>query len=623
MPWASTVRPNLGIGLLQASAKKEGFWCKSTYPNLLLSSMIGSELYEYFADTPGVFPIVEHCFAVDIFGKDVLESDAYFTLLIQSAGVSTEKIKPFFHIRDVIVPKFIQKCIEMLLQYRADILGFSCTFNQTLASLAIARRLKHADPKTVILFGGACVHGSMGEAYARAFPEYIDHVFTGEADASFVRLLKAYSNGSELNNISGVTANGCLAQQAEICYELNSLPIPEYTDYFDERKILLDSKHNMADCLNLPFESARGCWWGQKSHCTFCGLNNEGMLFRRKSSVRVARELLTLAKRHKMTSFMASDNILDYRAYKELLPTLSNLPLDLNLFYEIKANLRRDDVSLLAKAGVQWVQPGIESFSDHVLRLMRKGITALQNIQTLKWLAEFRIHPSYNLLVGFPGECESDYEFMLQLFPMLKHLPAPSGRATLVQAHRFSPLFNEPAKYGLRELKAEKYYKHLIPSGILRGDEFGYFFEREVPRGHPVWHYQDKINAAIDEWRDCVCNMSVSLGAGSICVYKQIGERKEKLVLTEEKALAFVLGDSVITVKRLEEILQAFCGQTISAAKKTVNDLVTSGLAVIDNNRLVTVIPFVRPHTSNDLAKWVKRWFAIEDPARVAAATTF
>ena len=58
------------------------------------------------------------------------------------------------------------------------------------------------------------------------------------------------------------------------------------------------------------------------------------------------------------------------------------------LFYETKANLRFEQLATLWKGGVRWIQPGIESFSNPVLRLMKKGTTAFQNIQLLRWCRE-------------------------------------------------------------------------------------------------------------------------------------------------------------------------------------------------------------------------------------------
>ena len=80
-----------------------------------------------------------------------------------------------------------------------------------------------------------------------------------------------------------------------------------------------------------------------------------------------------MARRHRVTSFMAADNILDYRGFEELLPALASAPAVFDVFFELKTNLRRVQVERLRQAGVTWVQPGIESFSDHVLHHALSG----------------------------------------------------------------------------------------------------------------------------------------------------------------------------------------------------------------------------------------------------------
>ena len=53
--------------------------------------------------------------------------------------------------------------------------------------------------------------------------------------------------------------------------------------------------------------------------------------------------------------------------------------------------------------------PRVPSPGD-ILRLMRKGVTAIQNIQTLKWCFEHDVEASWNILYGFPGERASQYD---------------------------------------------------------------------------------------------------------------------------------------------------------------------------------------------------------------------
>ena len=72
----------------------------------------------------------------------------------------------------------------------------------------------------------------------------------------------------------------------------------------------------------LPAQSARGCWWGERRHCTFCGLNGSTMAYRSKSPDRLRRELAELSARRGTLRFYFVDNILDRRYIEEFLPAL-------------------------------------------------------------------------------------------------------------------------------------------------------------------------------------------------------------------------------------------------------------------------------------------------------------
>jgi radical SAM superfamily enzyme YgiQ (UPF0313 family) len=51
----------------------------------------------------------------------------------------------------------------------------------------------------------------------------------------------------------------------------------DYTSFLDS----IDRHFpNGAVETTLLFETSRGCWWGEHSHCTFCGLNGSTMLYR-------------------------------------------------------------------------------------------------------------------------------------------------------------------------------------------------------------------------------------------------------------------------------------------------------------------------------------------------------
>ena len=67
--------------------------------------------------------------------------------------------------------------------------GFTSTFEQNIASLALAQRLAAAHPSVLIVFGGANWEGEMGVALHRRFG-FVDVVVSGEADLSFPALVR-------------------------------------------------------------------------------------------------------------------------------------------------------------------------------------------------------------------------------------------------------------------------------------------------------------------------------------------------------------------------------------------------------------------------------------------------
>src|SRR5262249_10898195 len=148
---------------------------------------------------------------------------------------------------------------------------------------------------------------------------------------------------------------------------------------------------------------------GERSQCTFCGLNGSGMAFRSKSPDRAVEEIIELRRRYQVGTVSVVDNILDMRYFRTVIPRLAEEQLGVDLFWEVKSSLSPRQVGQLKAARVRYIQPGVESLNDHVLHLMRKGTTAARNVELLKWCAEYGVVPLWNLLYGFPGETQEDY----------------------------------------------------------------------------------------------------------------------------------------------------------------------------------------------------------------------
>jgi ribosomal peptide maturation radical SAM protein 1 len=233
----------------------------------------------------------------------------------------------------------------------------------------------------------------------------------------------------------------------------------------------------------LCFETSIGCWWGQKSHCTFCGLNSNSMEYRALEADDAVSLIQGLVDRYGdvCKSFEAVDNILSHRYFADVLPRL-RMPDDVSLFYEVKANLSEAQVRQLAEARVTRIQPGMESISTEALKLLRKGVDAARNVTLLRNCRANDIFVDWNLLVAIPGESPAMYEQILGAAPHLVHLQPPAG-AFEIRFDRYSPYFKDPAQFGV-ELAPFRFYSYLYPFGEPWLSRLAYFFESATgPRG--------------------------------------------------------------------------------------------------------------------------------------------
>jgi ribosomal peptide maturation radical SAM protein 1 len=478
MPFYAAVQPSIQVGLLRAIARQAGFAADSFHLNLDLSALLGPDFYDVICNR---HMVGEWLFSVAAFGPDATPDDAeYFAKFPQEITWVEEADRDAAYLsalRHEVLPHYIEDCLGAVDWGRYQVVGFSSTFQQNVASLALARRIKERHPAVTVVFGGANMDGEMGPEYVRAFP-FLDYAVVGEGDAVFPALLRGLAAGGPAPDLPGLARRTDLGVrccgQAPPVRDLDALPTPDYDEYF-ERAGQLGLLRHPQYAWAIPFESSRGCWWGQKHHCTFCGLNGLGMAYRAKSPRRVLGELSEQARKHRITFFEASDNILDPKYAQEFFTAVRETRTDYQFFYEVKANLSREQVHALYSGGVRWVQPGIESLSSHVLQLMRKGCTMLQNVRLLKWCRYYRVRVSWNLLWGFPGETEQDYREALAVMRLIPHLEPPGG-SSRIWLERFAPYFFDRERFPVRQVRPEASYRYVYP-GHLALDKVAYFFD--------------------------------------------------------------------------------------------------------------------------------------------------
>lgn len=560
MPFGAIERPSLGLGLLQAHCRALGVPCETWYLNLVFAETIGVVDYQWMTDDKAPYTA---------FAGDWLFAEALYGARPEAdAGYVEDVLRSEWHLDDASVGRlmrlrrsvepFLDRVTQSATWADRTMVGFTSIFQQNIASLALAARLKEAHPHLTVAFGGANWEEAMGVALMARFP-FVDLAFSGKADRSFPAVLQRRRAGDDVAGIPGVVSRsagaGTLATTptSAVVEDLDALPVPDFDPYFDQLRGG-PLAHQVAPTVLV--ETARGCWWGERSHCTFCGLNGATMAFHSKSPERAVDEIAALKSRYGTPTFSVVDDILDMRYFRSVLPMLKERRLGVDFFWEVKANLTHTQVRQLRDAGVIYIQPGIESLSDHVLQLMRKGTTALRNVQLLKWCKEYRITPLWNLLYGFPGETAEDYEQTAALITAIWHLDPPTGCGP-VRLDRFSPFHADPASFGMVDVRPMAPFGYLYPFPEDEVAEIAYYFDFRYADGRQDDTYAAAAVELTRMWTSDTARGMLWVKErpdGKIAIVDGRGDRAAApltAALDGWKAAVFLAADSAHTVAEL------------------------------------------------------------------------
>ena len=509
MPWDQLEHPPIQLAILQAVLERDGIGAEV--------HCLGLDFLDHCMALTAQGPPAERLGVADydlvvelsrdvglgdwIFTEPAADSDAGYEGWLREHPVAERDIDVARRFR-ALVPSFLDRCTDALATAAPAVVGFTTGAQQTVASLALARKLKARLPGVRVVLGGANCQGEMGAALHRAFP-WVDAVVRGEGERVLPGLVKDF------------LAGGPCRPQAGLCYRdgersvivpeggdpvaLDDTPTPRYEAYF-ARLETSPAAAEIRPRVTLLYESARGCWWGERSHCTFCGISDQALAFRSKRPEHVVHELLELTRRYDTPQVLVVDYILDRRYFREVLPHLRDADAGLRMFCETKANITKADVRLLREAGFVSIQAGVESLSDPILKSMRKGVTAFHNLRLLKWCAELGVKLFWNILYGLPGEPPEEYARMADLMRSLVHLEPP--RLVPLALDRFSPYHEQPEAFGLIPLGPRRDYGFIHPAlDAATLQALAYTFEYRHADGREPAAYVRPVREVVEAWR--------------------------------------------------------------------------------------------------------------------------
>jgi radical SAM superfamily enzyme YgiQ (UPF0313 family) len=228
----------------------------------------------------------------------------------------------------------------------------------------------------------------------------------GEVEPYLGEIVRTLISKKSLQGFPGVWTTDLSAPNAPPLEDLDAIPYPDFSDFPWE---------NYPNRI-IPIATGRGCQW---SACTFCSdiTGSAGRTFRSRSPKNVLQELRYQAERFDTKLFVFTDPKLNSNldVWDSLLEKMHLRVPDARWIGAVhigstrkRNGLTKKELFAARQAGMVRFTTGLESGSQRVLDLMRKGTDLATSSQAIRDGAAAGISVRVTMIVGYPGEEAND-----------------------------------------------------------------------------------------------------------------------------------------------------------------------------------------------------------------------
>src|SRR5689334_3591149 len=291
MPFANLQMPSIALTQLKSVVEdrfKNEVAVDIHYFNHDFANFLGLELYNRITDSADS----QNSGLGDWFFRQIAFPDQANNMALYISRYFPYHTPQITALKNIVMEKrrgldrFMDSLISKYALDQAQLVGFTSMFQQNAAAFSMARKLKARDSKIITVIGGANCESPMGQVIAKHVAA-IDYVFSGPALKTFPQLVQ-YCMSQEprkIDSMKGVFTkrNYFFQSGPEAIGEELSIDVQVNLDYKPFVNTLAKNfpQNNIKPIL--LFETSRGCWWGERAHCTFCGLNGMSMAYRAMS----------------------------------------------------------------------------------------------------------------------------------------------------------------------------------------------------------------------------------------------------------------------------------------------------------------------------------------------------
>lgn len=584
--WFANV-PNINLGIMQSYLTERGKSVKTFHFHLEFLPYLKSldpRIMEMFLQLTEQFGVeymgLDYIFASLLFEDDYAKAKGKFSERLNPVGLTLND----FEIAREVAKTFVDSCYSKLAPYLkkgAKLAGFSCSHYQLSGSLLLSTRIKKDFPEVATVFGGKDCAGDFALDLVKNV-DCVDFVGTGECEATVDSLLEHIDNREkEFYNVVFRDSNGEVQKSASTPnVSMNSLPFPLYD--FDEFPV---EKRD----LILPLEFGRGCPWKK---CTFCPDEAYNIVCQTKTPRRIVSEIEHYQSQSAdLRSFFIvdSDALKDPETVIEVSAAIRDKGLNF-IFGEFRAEkMDREVLNAILRLG-NWVsnfQIGIESFSERVLELMDKGVSALKNVEVLKGAAELGVPVQFNLFTCFPNMTEEDMRDNLRAMDLISHILVSENIQIFPGEFYLPPdcaAFTEAESFGLKRSETNIFSMAFedFPMPCFSNYPYPYQFDNDQEQ----YHMAGALRAKVEEIKsgnseNHFMSFSDSEDGGLLIDIGRNGYQKRYALGPAEKAIYLAATESIRETDGLPEAL----GVSAEDVAAVLNALEQLGLVLVSPDK--------------------------------------